>query len=94
MSAHWVELWSPGLQAVGGVVELIGAGLLAYEWWSESGIYPSLSGTGQRTLYVGFILIVVGVIFQISANAFEWAGAYGFFGVTPPPSIPAIFLPG
>jgi hypothetical protein len=30
--AHWWELWSPGLQAAGGVVELVGAGLLAYEW--------------------------------------------------------------
>jgi hypothetical protein len=33
MSAHWWELWSPGLQAIGGIVELGGAGLLAYEWW-------------------------------------------------------------
>jgi hypothetical protein len=31
--AHWWELWSPGLQALGGVVELVGAVLLAYEWW-------------------------------------------------------------
>ena len=33
MSAHWWELWSPGLQAFGGIVELIGALFLAYEWW-------------------------------------------------------------
>jgi hypothetical protein len=30
---HWWELWSPGLQAIGGVMELVGAGVLAYEWW-------------------------------------------------------------
>ena len=33
MSAHWWELWSPGLQAVGGLVELVGVWILAYEWW-------------------------------------------------------------
>jgi hypothetical protein len=33
---HWWELWSPGLQAVGGVVELAGAGVLAYEWWKAT----------------------------------------------------------
>jgi hypothetical protein len=35
MSTHWVEVWSPGLQAVGGTVELIGVFLLAYEWWQS-----------------------------------------------------------
>jgi hypothetical protein len=33
MSAHWVEVWSPGLQAIGGLVEFSGALLLGYEWW-------------------------------------------------------------
>jgi hypothetical protein len=31
--AHWWELWSPGLQAVGGAVELLGAAFLAWEWF-------------------------------------------------------------
>ncbi len=30
--ANWWELWSPGLQAVGGIVEFIGVGFLSYEW--------------------------------------------------------------
>jgi hypothetical protein len=33
MGVHWWEWWSPGLQALGGIVELVGAALLAYEWW-------------------------------------------------------------
>lgn len=32
MSAHWWELWSPGLQAIGGLVEFVGVIVLAFEW--------------------------------------------------------------
>jgi hypothetical protein len=32
MSAHWVEVWSPGLQAVGGLIELLGLWNMVREW--------------------------------------------------------------
>ncbi len=50
MSIRWWELWSPGLQAVGGVVELAGAGLLAYEWWRSTQEAESLAEAKRREL--------------------------------------------
>jgi hypothetical protein len=126
MSApEWINWWSPGLQAMGGVVELAGAGLLAYEWWraSKEGIeranidehiisaekiaeaagikdmrliydyadykelrdkIPSvmkkLMAFRRRIYIVGFLFIIVGVIFQVAANGLAWGGAFGLFG--------------
>jgi hypothetical protein len=111
------------LQGIGGVVELVGAVILAYEWrrgaaealnflpkgisksWvpsilnivqelerakhemkykspnEESAYTYATRQISRRLLYIeGFILIVVGVVFQVSANGIAWAGAYGLFG--------------
>jgi hypothetical protein len=123
---HWWELWSPGLQAIGGVVELAGAGLLAYEWFigekanklqekvtdinKEIENLPEIKGdlkkapigmlvnelilemqlghwvrasrdlpSRRRVYLVGFVILILGVIFQVTANGIGWAGAYGLF---------------
>jgi hypothetical protein len=138
--ANWWELWSQGLQALGGIVELIGAGLLAFEWWRgvkdimtakmiafenppqqygefssarqidkfsteilkrevafvslshqmyrkdivkererELSIYRNSLKFHARLYVLGFVIVILGVIFQVSANGIAWAGARGLF---------------
>jgi hypothetical protein len=108
--AHWWELWSPGLQAAGGMVELLGATFLAWEWFiagrearfdkemrafeiqqirsdiadlkaefQRSILFDSyFLKKSRRNIYVlGFIIIICGVVLQVSGNSIAWGSAYG-----------------
>jgi hypothetical protein len=59
--AHWWELWSPGLQAIGGVVELIGALILAREWWQAT-----------KNSVESMITVRGHIILQAKNNEEEW----------------------
>jgi hypothetical protein len=92
--AHWWELWSPGLQAIGVILVLVGAGLLTYEWRygtkepigepvkqteSEYALMIFSAYRHRRRYQIGFALVATGVILQFAVRGIGWIAARGFF---------------
>ncbi len=57
------------------LINAVEAGLGMYD-----GIKQVRTVSLHRRIYkIGFLLILLGVIFQVTANAIAWAGVYGIF---------------
>ncbi len=68
MSAHWWELWSPGLQAAGGIVELIGAIIISYEWWKGSQEAKAVAKGKSSLATVGVVQTGDGIKIKLDEN--------------------------